>query len=712
MAKAYLLNDDDRRAEELSQQVHSAARLTDTAAICIASVYQQTGRFPDSSAWLDKIENGFLRGLCHVRVLNLQQRCREAEAAARRLLEVHADNAPLFDQLARALNSQQRFPEALAAVREAIRIDPYYLYAYLRVGNAAAMTGNQREAMQAFQTAIELGPGDPIVYQAIGDTLLRVGRVNDGLAMLHEATRLSNRFARAHFSLAAGYKQLGNSREALAHFEKCVQLDPGRSSFREELANIYYELNRPCDGFNQFVSAMDATNFDPRMEKLANELLERVRKGRNLHQDCAGGQFHVSCGGGERLIDVLQRVTRSRPDSRLLSALALAYCHVTPRQDYGQALDTARQAAEAPGADCPYVREVFADVLRNVKESPWHVDGVSFLQHFPATPPCWAIDVLLELENDQPPEAWTAARQRFAANARGPEQTRRLKYLQARLDQQAGRHGQAIQQFAELIEERPRAEPILHYIQCLRAAGHSQREQALQRRLENLATKGLDGPIEVAQWDFDGDLEPTVGPRPLLVGSAPPAAAPDVSFAQLAMADGTAHVARFSRGSHFQFWTGFTPGDSKLLRHYTLIVDVALELDSGAYGALLQASPANDADADWSTHPLRGLGAHDYGGDIRPGVWNRLALVVDVDAGEMCSYINGRRVQRLYNDYGIRDFLTLGSTALLFADENEENSSGSVNSVQIRNYAMTPVQIAALAGPTAEGIPLPPVDDD
>ena len=50
---------------------------------------------------------------------------------------------------------------------------------------------------------------------------------------------------------------------------------------------------------------------------------------------------------------------------------------------------------------------------------------------------------------------------------------------------------------------------------------------------------------------------------------------------------------------------------------------------------------------------------------------------------------------------------TNGERGTLPAGDNEENSSGWVNSFQIRNYAMTPAQIAVLGGPTADGIPAP-----
>ena len=46
---------------------------------------------------------------------------------------------------------------------------------------------------------------------------------------------------------------------------------------------------------------------------------------------------------------------------------------------------------------------------------------------------------------------------------------------------------------------------------------------------------------------------------------------------------------------------------------------------------------------------------------------------------------------------------------LLFADENQENAGGFVNSVQLRAEAMTDADLAALGGPSAIGLQPPAV---
>jgi hypothetical protein len=101
------------------------------------------------------------------------------------------------------------------------------------------------------------------------------------------------------------------------------------------------------------------------------------------------------------------------------------------------------------------------------------------------------------------------------------------------------------------------------------------------------------------------------------------------------------------------------------------------------------------------------IGSINYGGGFQRDTWYRVTLVVNHTAGSIASYIDGRLVQTLEVSGRFVNTFPLMSTALLFADNDKDFSSGSVGSVQLRNYIMTPAQIAALGGPTADGIPSP-----
>jgi len=218
----------------------------------------------------------------------------------------------------------------------------------------------------------------------------------------------------------------------------------------------------------------------------------------------------------------------------------------------------------------------------------------------------------------------------------------------------------------------------------------------------------------VEQWDFNGDLESSVGGDALTAEAAAPAAAPGVSFEVRDIDGEDADVASFTRGTYFRLRHRLgANGGGQHLNVYTLIMDVMFpdRSASGGWAVLFQTNPANSGDGDWFVNPGSGVGiSGNYGGSVLAGEWHRLALVVDLPAGTFTSYVDGAFVQQ-NTGQAVDGRFSLGEEALLFADEDQENAAGLVNSVQLLNYAMTSDDLADLGGPSAAGIPLPPEEE-
>ena len=213
----------------------------------------------------------------------------------------------------------------------------------------------------------------------------------------------------------------------------------------------------------------------------------------------------------------------------------------------------------------------------------------------------------------------------------------------------------------------------------------------------------------VAQYEFNGNLNSASGGATLTTGFAAPAASAGVTYPPNYTIGGqTALVASFTRGTYFTMTHGLgANGGGSLLNQYTLIFDVMFPSHVDPWAVLYQTNPANNDDGEWFINGGRGLGISGvYGGNVPDGTWNRLAVVVDSAAGTLTSFINGTQVQQVGGP-SVDGRWAIGSTVLLFADEDTENAAGFVNSVQLRPEAMLPVDIAALGGATAAGIPMP-----
>lgn len=212
----------------------------------------------------------------------------------------------------------------------------------------------------------------------------------------------------------------------------------------------------------------------------------------------------------------------------------------------------------------------------------------------------------------------------------------------------------------------------------------------------------------IAQWDFNGSLASSVGGLALTAGFATPASAPGVTFTTAIIGGQTAQVASFTRGTFFRMTHGLgVNAGGAFLNRYTVIMDVMFPSRPTGWAGLWQTSSANGNDGDWFINPAGGIGINgNYAGNVPDGAWNRLALAVDTVAGTFTTYINGVFAQQ--TSAGTLDGrFSLEPVALLFADEDQENAAGFINSVQVRPEALSAADIAALGGPAAGGIQTP-----
>jgi hypothetical protein len=142
---------------------------------------------------------------------------------------------------------------------------------------------------------------------------------------------------------------------------------------------------------------------------------------------------------------------------------------------------------------------------------------------------------------------------------------------------------------------------------------------------------------------------------------------------------------------------------------YTLIMDLLFTGDSvNAWRGLLQTDGANSGDGDFFINRTGGIGiSGSYSGQILSNTWHRVGVVFDKTNGVMRKYIDGSLVgTQTYDTQDSRFSLPAASSVLLFTDNDNETAAGYVNSIQLRDTALTTSDMFALGGPSAAGIPL------
>jgi hypothetical protein len=173
-----------------------------------------------------------------------------------------------------------------------------------------------------------------------------------------------------------------------------------------------------------------------------------------------------------------------------------------------------------------------------------------------------------------------------------------------------------------------------------------------------------------------------------------------MAFPKTAPSEGYAITHNFAPNGAFK--------NSGLVSNYTALMDVLWpQTSDGVWRALMQTSPTNGDDADWFVKNAFGAGhgISQYFGSLLPGVWYRIAMVVNAQAtgGSLQFYVNGTKVGTI-NSAGQRH--ALASQVLMFTDNSNETAAGYVNALMLSPRSLTATEIAAL-GVASKTLALP-----
>ena len=238
----------------------------------------------------------------------------------------------------------------------------------------------------------------------------------------------------------------------------------------------------------------------------------------------------------------------------------------------------------------------------------------------------------------------------------------------------------------------------------------------------------VDLPVSTVtgQWDFEaGTLAATVGvPLQYLdgVGGVTQAGTQFGSTTDLGVEDIGGQPAKamlvpgeLDRNIGYIMTHRIAPnGGGTLVNQYTLIMDVLVGTSGSGAASMLQVSSTtntDDGDLFWQGNNF-GQGGQGYNGtgEFTAGAWHRVAASYNMAATPpvVIKYVNGVFQDNWTANQG-RDNprRALQPTAILFGDgDQDERRQWWVNSIQIREGAMTGDQLASLGKAQAAGIPL------
>jgi serine/threonine protein kinase/tetratricopeptide (TPR) repeat protein len=152
----------------------------------------------------------------------------------------------------------------------AIQEDPGFALAYVRLSDACrAMYKETNEpswvhkALKSAQKAQELNDDLPEVHLALGDTFLQLGETKEAVAEFDRAKKLSPNSDLPWLRLGRTYEDAGQRDQSIDAYMKATQLDPYSLADRNELGSAYFNFGEYENALAQFrrVTDLDPDNY-------------------------------------------------------------------------------------------------------------------------------------------------------------------------------------------------------------------------------------------------------------------------------------------------------------------------------------------------------------------------------------------------------------------------------------------------------------------
>ena len=182
----------------------------------------------------------------------------EAIAQIREALRIRPGYADAHGNLGTALLQSGRPDEAIAEYREALRLKPGYAQARNNLGTVLAKTGRLDEAVAEFQETLRLKPDATLTYINLADALRRLKRRDEAVSALRMAIRLQPEMAIAHYSLGNVLQDMGQFDAAVRAYREALRYEPEARSYyiHNDLGVALAQLGRRQEALAEFERAL------------------------------------------------------------------------------------------------------------------------------------------------------------------------------------------------------------------------------------------------------------------------------------------------------------------------------------------------------------------------------------------------------------------------------------------------------------------------
>jgi len=172
----------------------------------------------------------------------------------------------------------QHYEKAIHAYRKAIEIDSHLVHPWISLGNIYKKQRMSKEAIQAYQKAFEIDPRNALIWNEQGNVYLEAGVFDEAMSAYVKAIELDHSLGWPYCSLAYAYTEQGKYEEAIPLYQKSIYLfnnNEDQAIAWNRLGKTYWHLN---DTENAIAAFERAIELAPNEEGFKDDLNEIQRE--------------------------------------------------------------------------------------------------------------------------------------------------------------------------------------------------------------------------------------------------------------------------------------------------------------------------------------------------------------------------------------------------------------------------------------------------
>ncbi|MFC3653647.1 sulfotransferase [Dyella humi] len=180
----------------------------------------------------------------------------QAEAMARRLLDIHPSHGAIWQALGAALHAQGRFAESVDAQRQAVTLSPWDAVAHYVLGESLMATRQPELAAESYHLSRSIKPDFTNAHFKLGNALAVQSRLDEAIDAYRSVLAIQPDFSEAHANLGFTLMSAHRYVEAEPHLRKALLAHPNSPPIHNALGVVLYGQTRLTEAAESFRRAI------------------------------------------------------------------------------------------------------------------------------------------------------------------------------------------------------------------------------------------------------------------------------------------------------------------------------------------------------------------------------------------------------------------------------------------------------------------------